>query len=79
VNASAIAACDVQGYDTVADGLIDDPRACTFSAKKNICGAPGAPGAPAAPDCLDADQAAAVDMIWGRAAQPFRQTRLVPV
>jgi hypothetical protein len=61
VNASATAACDVQGYDTVADGLIDDPRACTFSARANIC---GKPGAPAAPNCLDADQAAAVDMVW---------------
>ena len=60
-NASATNACDVQGYDTVADGMVDDPRACTFSAKANIC---GGPSAPAAPNCLDADQAAAIDMIW---------------
>lgn len=61
VNAAATAACDVQGYDTVQDGLVDDPRACTFSAKANIC---DVAGAPAAPNCLDADQAAAVDKIW---------------
>ena len=61
VSASAIAACDVQGDDKVADGMIDDPRACTFSAKANIC---GQPGAPAAPNCLDADQADAVDRVW---------------
>ncbi len=58
---AAIAACDVQGSDTVADSLISDPRACTWSATNNIC---GKPGAPSPPNCLDADQAAAIDMIW---------------
>src|SRR5579871_2558361 len=58
-NASAIAACDAA--DGVTDGVIDDPRTCTFSAKANVC---GMPGAPAAPNCLDADQAATVDAIW---------------
>jgi hypothetical protein len=58
-NASATAACDAN--DGVTDGIIQDPRACTYSAVGNIC---GAAGAPAAPNCLDADQAAAIDMIW---------------
>jgi len=57
---SAIAACDVQGTDVVADGIIDDPRACKFSAKANICGAPTAP----ATNCLTPAEAAAVDKIW---------------
>lgn len=60
-NSSAIAACDVQGSDSVQDGMIDDPRACTWSAKNNIC---GAPNAPAAPNCMTAEQAAALDKIW---------------
>jgi Tannase and feruloyl esterase len=75
-NASAIAACDVGGYDTVADGMIDDPRACTFSAKANIC---GKPGAPAAPNCLDADQADAVDRIWDGPRNSFDKRIWHPV
>ena len=58
-NQAAIAACDAA--DGVTDGIITDPRVCTFSAKANMC---GAPGAPAAPNCLDSDQAAAIDKIW---------------
>ena len=47
---SAISACDVMGTDAVADGVIDDPRACSWSAANNIC---GAPSAPASPNCLE--------------------------
>ncbi len=54
VNAAVIKACQVLG----TDGFISDPRACTWSAANNICGNP-----PAA-NCVDADQAAAIDMIW---------------
>lgn len=61
VTSAAIAACDVNGADQVRDGVIDDPRACTFSARSNLC---GVAGAPPAPECLDADQAEAVDLIW---------------
>ena len=57
-SASAVAACDAA--DGVADGIIDDPRTCTFSAKANICGAPTAP----ATNCLTAAEAAAIDKIW---------------
>jgi hypothetical protein len=56
--ASAVAACDAN--DGVTDGVIDDPRTCSFSAKANICGAPGAPAA----NCLSANEATAIDMIW---------------
>jgi hypothetical protein len=55
---SAVAACDVD--DGVPDGVIDDPRTCTFSATENICGEPNAP----ATNCLTEEEAEAVDMIW---------------
>jgi hypothetical protein len=58
VAASAIQACDPN--DGVKDGIIDDPRTCTFKAEANICGAPTAP----ATNCLTAAEAAAVDKIW---------------
>jgi hypothetical protein len=59
-NQAAKIACDAQG-DGIIDGLLADPRICTFSAKANIC---GMRGAPASPNCVDSDQAAAIDKIW---------------
>ena len=56
--ASAVAACDAA--DGVTDGLIDDPRTCTFSARANVCGEPSAP----ASNCLTLQEADAIDMIW---------------
>ena len=56
--ASAVAACDAA--DGVTDGVIDDPRTCTFSATANVCGAPTAP----ATNCLTAGEAEAIDRIW---------------
>ena len=64
LNSAILAACDVEGTDTVKDGLIADPRVCTlkFSAQSQVCGVQGAPAAPA---CLaTTDQAAAVDRVW---------------
>ena len=56
--ASAIAACDT--LDGIADGILNDPRLCTWSATNNICGRPGAP----ATNCLTEAEATAIDMIW---------------
>jgi hypothetical protein len=57
VQNAAIAACDKN--DGVADGIIDDPRTCTFNAKANVCGQPGAPAA-----CLTPTEADAVNVMW---------------
>ncbi len=59
VQLAATAACD--DNDGVADGIIDDPRTCTFNAQSNVC---GVPGAPAAPNCLTATEADAVNTMW---------------
>ena len=56
--ASAIAACDAK--DGVVDGIIDDPRTCTFSAQANVCGTATAP----ASNCLTLQEADAIDKIW---------------
>jgi len=57
-SASAVAACDAA--DGVTDGVIDDPRTCTFSARANVCGEPTAPAA----NCLTLQEADAIDKIW---------------
>jgi hypothetical protein len=59
LTASVFAACD--GLDGVVDGIINDPRQCTFSATANIC---GKPEAPVAPNCLSPAQAVAFDRMW---------------
>lgn len=59
----ATATCD--GNDGILDGIIDDPRTCTYSAANDpsaICTANG--GTSADPNCLTPAQAQAVDKIW---------------
>src|SRR5260221_6784652 len=61
--ARATAACD--GIDAIADGIVDDPRACHYSAvadKGAICTANGGTSADA--NCLTTGQAQAIDKIW---------------
>ncbi len=59
VQNAAITACD--GNDGVLDGIIDDPRTCTFDATVNVC---GQPAAPAVPNCLTTAEAEAVNIMW---------------
>jgi hypothetical protein len=56
VTNAAINACDL--LDGIADHVIQDPRACTFSAKSFVCGKSNDP------NCLTAAEASAVDKIW---------------
>ena len=61
VTTAAINACDP--LDGITDGVIQDPRACTFSAKKSfVCLANG--GTSTDPNCMTAAEASAVDKIW---------------
>lgn len=57
-NAAAVAACDAN--DGVADGLINEPRRCDFSAQVLRC--TGSPGDPAT--CLTQLEADAIDKVW---------------
>lgn len=59
----ATAACDA--LDGVSDGIIDDPRVCTYSAANDptaICAANGGTSTDAS--CLTPQQAQAMDKIW---------------
>jgi hypothetical protein len=62
-NTAANAACAaVDGVTVNGQPIMNDPRACKWSATNNVC---GKPGAPAAPSCLvNETQAAAIDQAW---------------
>jgi hypothetical protein len=61
VTNAAIAACDAQ--DAIpGDGIIQDPRACTYSAKSFLCTAYG--GSSSDPNCLNPREVSAVNQIW---------------
>jgi len=60
VTNEAIKACD--GLDGIPDGIIQDPRACTYSAHAFVCTANGGPSSD--PNCLTPPEATAVDKIW---------------
>ena len=59
VAASAMAKCDA--VDGLKDGLIDDPRKCTFDPARDV---PACRAGADAPDCLTAAEAAAVGKIY---------------
>jgi len=59
-NNAAIAACDA--LDGITDGLIQDPRACTYNAKFAMCTAFG--GSSTDANCLTPLEASAINRIW---------------
>jgi hypothetical protein len=62
--AHAIAACDVEGADAVADGVVDDPRQCTYSVSGDPTILAHPAGTCTGANCFDSVQAAAMDKIW---------------
>jgi hypothetical protein len=61
VTNAALAACDSQ--DAIpGDGIVQDPRACTYSAAAFVCKANGGPSSD--PNCLTPAEASAVNKIW---------------
>jgi hypothetical protein len=61
VTTAALAACDIQ--DTIpGDGIVQDPRACSYSATAFVCKANGGPSSD--PNCLTPAEASAVNKIW---------------
>jgi Tannase and feruloyl esterase len=64
----AVAACDVLGTDVVADGVVDDPRQCTYSAAADptILAAPA--GTCSGANCMDLVQAKAIEKMWDGAS-----------
>ena len=60
----AVAACDVMGLDTVADGMVDDPRQCTYDPVKDPTVLSTPAGTCTGANCVDLIQANAIDKIW---------------
>ena len=60
VTNAAVTACDF--LDGIPDGLIQDPRACTYSATAFVCTANEGPSSD--PNCLTPAEALAVNKIW---------------
>jgi Tannase and feruloyl esterase len=60
VSQAAVADCD--SLDGIADGIIQDPRACHVDAKTYACGAPG--GKALGANCLTPQEADSVNKIW---------------
>ena len=73
VNNAAIAACD--GLDGITDGLIQEPRACTYSAKSMLCRAYGGPSSDA--NCLSPPEVGRGQQDLGRTQGCSRQQGMV--
>ena len=63
-NAAAVAACDAN--DGVVDGIVNEPRRCTFDARSLLCETSGSDPA----TCLSAAEAEALNRIWSGPSNP---------
>jgi feruloyl esterase len=70
ITAAAVAACDAQ--DGVVDGLINDPRSCSFSPRALQCTSADSP------TCLTAAQVAAVEKIYAGPRNPRTGEQIFP-
>jgi tannase/feruloyl esterase len=71
LNRSVVTACD--GIDGVVDGVLDDPRRCTFDPGALTCAADQAPGA-----CLTSAQVEAARRVYRGLKDPISGAQLYP-
>src|SRR5439155_976493 len=73
VSSAAIAACDAQ--DGIPDGIIQDPRACTYNATAFVCKANAGPSSD--PNCWTPPEADHVPRAYGPPHLPARNLPLL--
>ena len=76
INRAVLNACDK--IDGLADGIIDDPRKCTFDVASIQCPATSSGQASDGPDCLTAPQVAAMKKIYQGPKNPRTGEQIFP-
>jgi feruloyl esterase len=76
INQAVLAACDA--IDGLGDGIIDDPRKCTFDPAVLTCPSTGSGQASDAADCLTAPQVAALKKIYDGPRNPRTKELIFP-
>jgi feruloyl esterase len=76
INRAVLNACDK--LDGLADGIIDDPRKCTFDVASLLCPSAVSGQAGDGPDCLTAPQVAALKKIYQGPKNPRTGEQIFP-